>query len=89
MSKEEVKHTSLSVKDRNKLTLNGVSNIASFDESYVVLDTNEGKICIEGSGLKIESLSREGGDIEISGRINGVFYTQNKKVKGSISKLFG
>ena len=89
MSKEEVKHTSLSVKDRNKLTLNGVSNIASFDESYVVLDTNEGKICIEGSGLKIESLSREGGEIEISGRINGVFYTQNKKVKGSISKLFG
>ena len=89
MSKDEIKHTDLSVKDRNKLILNGVSNIASFDESYVALDTNEGKICIEGSGLKIESLARDGGEIEISGRINGVFYTQNKKVKGPISKLFG
>ena len=89
MQKEEMKHTGLSVKDRSRLTLNGVSNIASFDESYVVLETNEGKICIEGGGLKIESLAREGGELEISGRINGVFYTQNKNGKGPFNKLFG
>lgn len=89
MQKDDMKHTGLSVKDRNRLTLNGVNNIASFDESYVVLETSEGKICIEGSGLKIESLAREGGELEITGRINGVFYTQNKKGKSPFSKLFG
>lgn len=89
MAKEEMRHTGLSVKERNKVTLNGVTNIASFDEGYVTLETSEGKICIEGAGLKIESLSREGGEIEITGRINGVFYTQNKKGKSPFTKLFG
>lgn len=89
MAKEEMRHTGLSVKDRNRITLNGVSNVLGFDEAYVTLETSEGKICIEGGGLKIESLSREGGEIEITGRIDGVFYSRNKKAKSTIGKLFG
>ena len=90
MPKEEMKHKALTVKNRNRLTLNGVSNIADFDEGYITLEIGgEGKICIEGSDLKIESLLREGGEIEITGRINGVFYSQNKRGKNPLSKLFG
>lgn len=89
MAKEEMRHTGLSVKDRNKITLNGVTNVLSFEEDYVTLETGEGKICIEGGGLKIESLSREGGEIEITGRIDGVFYSKAKKAKSTLGKLFG
>ena len=89
MAKDEIKHTGLSVKERNRITLNGVINVASFDEGYVTLETSEGRICIEGVGLKIESLSREGGEIEITGRIDGVFYSKLKKVKSTLGKLFG
>lgn len=89
MAKEEMRHTDLSVKDRSRITLNGVTNVASFYDGYVTLETNEGKICIEGVSLKIESLSREGGEIEITGKINGVFYSQNKKGKTTFGKLFG
>lgn len=89
MPKEEIKHTALSVKNRNRLTLNGVSNIAGFDDGYITLETNEGKICIEGADLRIESLAREGGEIEITGKINGVFYTLGKRSKTPLSKLFG
>lgn len=88
MGKEEIRHTALTVKERNMICLNGVSNIESFDDSYVTLETSEGRICIEGQGLKIESLSREGGEIQITGRINGVFYVKQKKAKGTFSKLF-
>ena len=88
MAKEEIKHTDLNVKERNLLTLNGVSNIESFDEGYITLEIGEGRIAIEGSGLKIESLSKEGGVIQINGRINGVFYSDKRKPTALIRGLF-
>lgn len=88
MAKEEIKHTGLTVKERNRLSLNGVSNIESFDEGYITLETSDGRICIEGQGLKIESLSREGGEIQITGKIMGVFYSDKKKNTGRFSGLF-
>ncbi len=89
MEKDAMKHTSLNVKQRNRLTINGVSNIESFDEGYITLEIGEGRIFVEGAGLKIESLSREGGEIEIIGRIDGVFYGEKKKLRGGIRSLFG
>ena len=89
MSKEEMKHTCLAIKDRSIVTLDGVNSIDSFDESGVCLATSDGSVIVEGQGLKIESLIREGGEIEISGRISGVFYTERKKKVGFLSKIFG
>lgn len=89
MPKEEMRHTALTVKERNRISLNGIMNVESFDEDYVTLETSEGRICIEGQGLKIESLSQNGGEIQITGRINGVFYTKEKKNKGAFARLFG
>ena len=86
---KQMRHTDLRVKERNKIILNGVCNVIGFDESYVTLDIGEGRVCIEGQGLKIESLSREGGEIEISGRVDGVFYSKEKKAKSGLAKLFG
>ena len=89
MAKEDIRHTDLYVKERNKITLNGVINIESFDESYVNLATSEGRINIEGKGLKIESLSRDNGEIQITGRIQGVYYEEQNKAKGRFARLFG
>ncbi len=89
MAKDEMKHTSLCVKERNRLTLNGVSNIESFDEGFITLEIGEGRISVEGEGLKIESLSRDGGEIQITGKINGVFYSEKKKLTGRFRGLFG
>ena len=88
MAKDEMKHTNLNVKERNLLTLNGVSNIESFDEGYITLEIGDGRIAVEGSGLKIESLSRESGEIQITGRINGVFYSEKKKSISGFRGLF-
>ena len=89
MAKEEIRHTSLNVHDRNKLTLNGVNNIESFDDGYITLEIGEGRVSVEGVGLKIESLSREGGEIQISGKINGVFYSDKKKLSSKFKGIFG
>ena len=89
MPKEEMRHTNLNVKERNNLTLNGVCNVIGFDEEYVTLATSDGRIIIEGEGLKIESLSKQGGEINISGKISGVFYSEKRTLKSPFSKLFG
>ena len=75
--------------DRSALTLNGVKNIEGFDESYVSLDTELGQLIIEGKGLKIGSLSADGGDISISGQINSLYFSDKKSRKGIMGKLFG
>ncbi len=89
MQKEEFRHTNLNVKERNNLTLNGVCNIIGFDEGYVTLATSDGRIIIEGEGLKIESLSKQGGEINISGKICGVFYSEKRSLKSPFGKIFG
>lgn len=88
MVKEERRHTALTVKERNRITLNGVINVESFDNDYVTIQINDGKVFIEGQGLRIESLSQDSGEIQISGKINGVFYSKEKKAKGTFSGFF-
>lgn len=85
---ETVAKGTLIVEDRSSLTLDGVDNVLGFDEEYVSLETRLGKIVIEGRTLKIESLSKENGVILISGRINGILYSDEKPAKGVFARLF-
>ena len=87
--KAEMRHTNLSIKERNRLTINGVSNIESFDDGYITLEIDDKRVFVEGAGLKIESLSQEDGEIKITGRIDGVFYGDKKKLSGKLWGLFG
>lgn len=88
MASEKMMHTDLHIAGREMLKLNGVTNIESFDPDYVALIIDGGRLTVEGEGLKIESLSRDNGEIEIKGSIRGVFYTNKAKREGIFSKLF-
>ena len=87
--KNSPKHTSIVIDNRKRLVINGVINIEGFDDGEVTLIINEGKINVEGSELKIESLTKESGEIIITGDINGVFYSRQKLSSGLLSKIFG
>ena len=78
----------LTVKSRELLTLDGVDNVEGFDEDSVTLSTTLGRVIIEGADLKIESLTRERGEITIKGKISGVFYSDEKPIKSVFSRLF-
>lgn len=78
----------LTLKDRKSVTLDGVNNIVGFDDTYISLSTDLGRAVIEGHDLKVESLSKESGCIQISGHINGIFYSEEKGAKNSIFRLF-
>lgn len=77
------------MEDRSVLTITGVSDVDSFDEDTIVLFTDFGEISIRGSGLHINKLSLETGDVIVDGKISAIIYQeQQKKSSGIMGKLF-
>lgn len=71
----------LIIENRNRLSVSGVSETESFDESCVVLFTSCGRLIIRGEGLHIQNLSVSSGEASVVGRIDSVNYTENTKKK--------
>ena len=70
-------------------SMDSVSNIRGFDSAYIVLETEFGKITVEGEDLKIEDLSKESGNILVSGNVSGVFCSEgNENKKGFFKRMF-
>ena len=88
MSEKLLKHTTLIIKERTCAKIDGVENVLGFDESYVSLMTVAGKIIFEGQDLKIESLTKDNGEIVICGKISGALYEEQKSAKGILSRIF-
>ena len=68
-------------------SMEGVNDIRGFDEGYVSLDTVSGKITVEGSDLKIESLSKSDHTVVIKGMVDGVFYSDGKTRKKGLKSI--
>ena len=67
-----------------ELTLDNVKDISTFDGSFVALDTEDGVVCVDGVGLKINSLEKVGGKISVSGEIKAVYKAAEEKRKSGI-----
>ena len=89
MANNEMKHTGFTVKGGEKLNVDGVKTVESFEPGYVTLVLVTGGMSIEGENMKIESLSQQGGELVIVGKINAVMYTKPKKKNGFLSGIFG
>lgn len=76
------------IENRESLVMNGVINVECFNEDYLILNTSLGELTVEGENLKIESLTKENGDVYIIGKINGVFYKEKSSEKRFWGKLF-
>ena len=75
-----------SLKARENIKIDGVRDVISFDEVGVALDTECGSMAIEGEGLHITVLNVADGRVEITGRVNGVYYYDKNAPKRG---LFG
>lgn len=76
--------------ERAKLQISGVSEVISFDEQSVSLQTVCGGMTIEGSGLHITTLNIDRGEVVIDGTVNGIYYFSDHGTKpGFFGRLFG
>lgn len=69
----------LTLDERNRLTMTGVSEVVGFDDTFVTLHTALGNLEVQGQQLKLKSLSPEMGQVEISGHITGLFYAEPRQ----------
>lgn len=68
--------------DRSGCSLNGITDILSFDVSEVLLETRLGMLMIRGNDLHVNRLTLEKGEVELSGEIDSLQYSDMKKGKG-------
>ena len=67
------------LENRKTLSLEGIENIVSFDDSFVLLDTSDATVTVDGEGLKILKMDTGSGEVIITGRINGLVYSDKKQ----------
>lgn len=69
----------LCLNERKSLTMTGVSEVVSFDDSAVVLHTSLGTLLIQGQQLQLKTLSLEGGQVAVEGNISALNYEEPRQ----------
>ena len=76
------------LESRSRLSVTGVENLDSFDDSTVVMVTTGGLLIVRGSGLHIDRLTVESGELGVEGRIDSLQYEDVQEKGGFLSRLF-
>ena len=74
---------------RSEMRISGVEEVLNFDEESVRLKSIDGDLYIEGADIKIGTLDTERGVVNLTGRINGIYYATDpeKQKKGFWGKV--
>lgn len=68
----------LTLNERRQLSMTGVAEVVSFDDTAVVLRTQLGTLVIQGQALQLKTLSPEGGQVAVEGTISSLHYEENR-----------
>ena len=79
----------LTLEQRKSLTMTGVSEVVSFDDTAVVLRTSLGTLTVQGQGLRLKTLSTEGGRVAVTGEVSALTYEEPRESGGWMRRLFG
>jgi sporulation protein YabP len=72
---------------RRTLTVDGVKDVANFDDDSIVLETTEGTLTVRGKGLKLHQLDVATGRLEASGEVDSLQYAARRRTKDGGSML--
>lgn len=67
--------------NRQSGAVTGVLDVISFDEKVIILSTQCGKLTIKGEELHVNQLNLEKGEVDLSGRVDSLIYTEGGKGK--------
>ena len=79
----------LCVTDRSSARITGVEEVISYDENNIVMQTNLGQLTLDGEGLNIVQLNLGEGIVSVEGRVNALYYTEEREKHTLFSRLFG
>ena len=78
----------LVIQNRSAGNISGITDVVSFDENTVVLDTDMGLLTIKGKELHISRLTLEKGEVDIDGTVDSLTYSSNEALRKSGESLF-
>ncbi len=70
-----IKAHAITLENRQRAALTGVSDVLSFNEQEVILVTEGGDITLIGDGLHIARLNLDEGQLVVEGEIAGIEYS--------------
>lgn len=87
VKKEPARNQTVSIENRSKVIITGVTDTDKFNENCVLLYTCMGEMTVKGRNLHVNGLSVESGEMIIEGEISSVIYGDSQ-VKSPLS-FFG
>ena len=78
----------LTLNERNSLSVSGVSEVVSFDDSSVIMRTGMGLLTVHGQQLQLKNLSLEGGMVAVEGNVAALIYEENRQDRGFLGRFF-
>ena len=69
--------------------LTGVSDVLSFDENEIILETDQGMLMMKGKELHVSRLMLDKGEVDIDGRIDSVTYSEQGSRKERTESFLG
>ena len=87
MTEQQTLPHNLTLSDRKKLTLTGVSEVISFDDTAVVVHTPLGTLLVQGQELQLKTLTLDGGNVAVEGQIAALIYEEPRPAGGWLSRL--
>lgn len=72
----------LTLNERKNLTMTGVTEVVSFDDTAVVLHTVLGTLEVQGQELQLKTLSIDGGQVAVDGHICALYYEEPRESRG-------
>lgn len=88
MEKNQIPHK-VTLSDRKKLTVTGVDEVVSFDDTTVQMETSLGSLTVYGQQLRLKNLSPEAGQLELIGEVEAMVYEQPQRKGGWFSRILG
>ena len=86
------KNHKLVVNNRKTSLVTGVLDVLSFDLNEVFLETEQGMLMVKGSDLHVNRLNLEKGEVDLSGNIDSIAYSdvhaEQKQGENFFARLF-
>lgn len=86
---ERRKAQNIILENWSRLSVSGVEEVSGFDESIVQMQTELGALTVQGSNLRVETLSVDSGDLLVVGDISDLSYADVPVRRGFWARLFG
>ena len=76
--------------ETEKGTITGVTDVLSFNDNKILLETTKGMLTIQGTQLHVSRLQLQRGEADVEGTVKSLVYTEGstekKRQRGSLIK---